>query len=153
MKRIHPIFPAALLVALIFMSVKIMASGWYTDPDRLGEGMTLIEGKNDTAFALYTYWDAKHAVPPKPIPLPDVILPCGNCVAWYLGTKGVLYMSAAYDYPEILDGYIAEEFRVGTYKLTPLGDGYQLSVQCDPVIPDLWLCKNTFEFTHKILGD
>lgn len=152
-----------ILITLLLSTSAVAQSGFFYNPERDGEGISVVIDGDTVAFALYTYWDATHAVPPivSPAP-PPAITPCHNCAIWYVGTgewmkdssTGKMYMSVPIDYPHSIDGNLDVQFSIGTYLLTTGGEGYKLSVFCNDVVPsELYMCNNDFNFYRLLIGD
>jgi hypothetical protein len=140
-------------------------TGFYHNPDRDGEGIILTIDKTDRlAFALFTYWDAKHAIPPvvSPAPPPSPIKPQTNQAIWYVGhgayvdnvAVGDLYMSVPIDYPNVAGESLDEKIIVGQFLIVAEKDGFDLQVNCNRFLPQsMYICNNTFTFTQLIIGD
>ena len=153
--KIHPALSAAVLVALMFVVTHAIADGsiWHNKHVH-GEGMFLVEKGDVQTFALFTYTDKHFSILPHPSPPLKPLNLCNNCLIWYLGADGILYLSEALEYPYVTDGTLSKEYQVGTYILEPDGDGWSLNIVCNALMPDgMRVCGDPFGFDEKIFGD
>ena len=155
-----------LILSLFLLSTTAFAAGtgFYYDPSRDGEGIIVTIDDNDRlAFALFTFWDAKHAIPPVVSPKLELpIVPCHNCPIWYVGSGdldkkvsfGKLYTSVALDYPNATqDGSLDEKLPVGEFTLLYSDGGWHLEVDCyDLMPPDMYMCNTIFSFDTLLIG-
>ena len=153
------------LTILLLSTMAVAESGFYHNPERDGEGVSVVIDGDTLAFAFFTYWDAKHAIPPIVSPPPPVlkpIIPCHNCPVWYVGTGvwvdgasiGDMYMSSPIEYPLAVDGNLDVQFVVGQYLIVATATGYDLIVNCNSVVPaSMYMCNTTFTFNQLLIGD
>jgi hypothetical protein len=154
------------ILATFLLSTTVYAgTGFFYDPDRNGEGIIVTIDKNDRlAFALFTYWDAQHAIPPSvsPAPPPSPIKPQTNTPVWYVGngawldgiSVGDIYMSVPIDYPNVAGESLDEKIIIGQYLIVANKAGFDLQVNCNTFLPpSMYICNNTFTFYELIIGE
>ena len=155
----------AIFVAFLLSSTAYAGTGFFYDPERNGEGIIVTIDKADRlAFALFTYWDARHAIPPtvSPTPPPSPIKPQTNTAIWYTGTGawsdglavGDVYMSVPIDYPNVAGESLDQKIVVGQFLIVADKGGFDLQVNCNRFLPEsMYICNNTFTFTQLIIGE
>jgi len=129
---------AVLAGLLAFGTAQADSTGVWHNPDRNGEGISLIDRGETLVVYFYTYRDVSHPIPPTVSSEPPVVEPAQpNTSAWYLGVaedfdgesaSGIFYATEAFNYPDADDGAVASVEEVGRFTLVRDGDGWILEI-------------------------
>ena len=152
------------LILLLLVSFSAQAqNGFFSNPDRDGEGVIITVQGDTLALAFFTFWDETYSIPPEVIVKPPLpITECPNCPIWYVGAgtfdkkfaTGKLYTSVALEYPKTLDNSLDEKIYVGDFFIITHRGGWRLEIDCAHWVPtNLYMCNNTFEFTNHLIGE
>ena len=149
---------ALLLILLMALAITAHAkTAWYYDTERSGEGVVVTEiADGRLAMAFYTH-AGKASVPPQvspPRPTP-IISTCTNSTIWFVGLAavfaddfaiGTLYYDVAGDYPNAVNGQVSESFEVGTFLIERAGDGFDMILESNGLMPQLSIFDYQFKF-------
>ena len=155
MKKLFILFAAFLLSTPVFA----VENGFFYNPDRVGEGMAVSIDGDLLSFVLFTFVDGHYSSPPRVSPSPPESdfesRSCANSQTWFSGSGiwldnlaiGNIYLTEADDYPQVMFGKIGKRVQIGQFLIEPNGDGYDLSVQTNNVLPaGIHMFGNTFTF-------
>jgi hypothetical protein len=101
-------------------------------------------------------------VSPRPPPTEDVnSILYGGVQAWFIGfgdylgdtATGNLYYNKAKSYPYSFDGALSDESIVATFLLERSGEGFAMSLDCNPLLPtSFYMCSNVMQFNKLLIG-